>query len=139
MALLYTSTGLSFCYKEAGAHYNIAPELLRAIALSETGEDPSKIAYNSNGSIDFGLMQINSSWIDVMELDKNALIHDPCYNVMVGAAILKYCIDRYGYNWEAIGCYNANSRPKRISYSWKIYRTLLKLKKDLNTSKGDSN
>lgn len=129
--LLSPAIAFSFCYEEAGAQYNIAPELLRAIALSETGEDPSKIGYNKNGSIDLGLMQINSSWIEVMKLDKNSLLHDPCYNVMVGAAILRYCMDIYGYNWEAIGCYNAKSRIKKVSYSWKIYRTLLKLKKDL--------
>ncbi|MFN3739383.1 MAG: lytic transglycosylase domain-containing protein [Thermodesulfovibrionales bacterium] len=129
LILLSPAIASSFCYDEAANRYNINPQLLKAIALSETGENPSLINLNKNGSLDFGLMQINSSWIEIMNLDKQALLSDPCYNVMVGAAILKYCIQRHGYTWEAIGCYNAKNKLKRISYSWKVYRTLLRLKK----------
>ncbi|MDI6890539.1 MAG: lytic transglycosylase domain-containing protein, partial [Thermodesulfovibrionales bacterium] len=52
------------------------------------------------------------------------LLSDPCYNVMTGARILRLCIDKHGYTWEAVGCYNAVSRQKRIGYSWKVYKEL---------------
>ncbi len=120
--------GYAFCYEEAGRIYDISPELLRAIAITETGENPEAININQNGTSDLGLMQINSSWIPVLNLDRNALITDPCYNVKVGAWILRNCMDLYGYTWDAVGCYNAKSLSKKIRYSWKVYKTLNKIK-----------
>jgi hypothetical protein len=73
-------------------------------------------------------MQINSAWIGTLNLNKDELISNPCYNVMIGAGILRQCIDRFGYTWEAVGCYNAKSKEKRVGYSWKIFRELRKEK-----------
>ena len=73
-------------------------------------------------------MQINSAWIDPMRLNREDLIADPCYNVTIGARILRQCIDAHGYTWEAVGCYNAKSKGKRVGYSWKIFRELKKEK-----------
>ncbi len=73
-------------------------------------------------------MQINSAWIDPMHLNREELIADPCYNVMAGARILRQCIDKHGYTWEAVGCYNAKSKGKRVGYSWRIFRELKKEK-----------
>ena len=106
--------------------YGINPGLLRSIARVESGLDSKAMNFNKNGSADFGLMQINSAWIDTLRLDKNELLSDPCYNVMTGAKILKGCIDRWGYTWQAVGCYNAITESKRVGYSWKIYRELKK-------------
>ena len=79
---------------------------------------------NSNGSSDLGIMQINSSWVKPMGLDYQELIKNPCYNVMTGAKILKKCVDKHGYTWEAIGCYNAVSPHVRVKYSWKVFNEL---------------
>jgi hypothetical protein len=65
-----------------------------------------------------------------MDLKKERLMEDPCYNVMTGARILKQCIDRHGYNWQAVGCYNATNVQKRMNYSWKVYHALLKRPKE---------
>lgn len=49
-------------YAAAGAKWGVAPEKLHALALQESREDPSKISPpNTNGTRDYGLMQINSS------------------------------------------------------------------------------
>jgi hypothetical protein len=63
-----------------------------------------------------------------MHLNREELIADPCYNVMAGARILRQCIDKHGYTWEAVGCYNAKSKGKRVGYSWRIFRELKKEK-----------
>lgn len=120
--------GRAFCFEEAGNTYGISHELLRSIAQIESGMNAKAINSNANGSQDFGLMQINSAWIGVMELNRERLLSDPCYNVMTGAKVLTTCIERYGYSWEAVGCFNANNRNKRVSYSWKIFRELKKEK-----------
>lgn len=113
-----------FCFEDAGKTYGINPVLLKSIARIESNLNPKAMNKNQNGSIDIGLMQINSFWIKTLGLDSGKLISEPCYNTMIGAKVLKQCIDRYGYTWEAVGCYNATSTPKRVKYSWKIFNSL---------------
>ena len=114
----------AFCFDEAGKKYAISPVLLECIARTESHLDPKAENKNRNGSVDIGLMQVNSYWIKTLALDKERLITDACYNTMTGALILRQCIDRYGYSWEAVGCYNAVSQDKKAAYSWKIFRQL---------------
>jgi hypothetical protein len=114
----------AFCFSEAGTTYGISPQLLKGIAKVESNLNPKAVNRNPNGSIDMGLMQINSSWINRLSLEPDRLLSDSCYNVMTGAKILRLCIDKYSYTWEAVGCYNAVSRHKRVDYSWKIFEIL---------------
>jgi hypothetical protein len=122
--LFQPSMVTAFCFDEAAAQHGLSPRLLRSIAMVESGCRPAAVHVNSNGSTDLGMMQVNSSWISKLGLDTGRLLRDPCYNVMTGAGILRQCVDRYGYTWEAVGCYNAFSRDKRVDYSWKILRAL---------------
>jgi hypothetical protein len=122
--LLHPSMVTAFCFDEAAAQHGLSPRLLRSIAMVESGCRPTAVHVNTNGSTDLGMMQVNSSWIGKLGLDTGRLLRDPCYNVMTGAGILRQCVDRYGYTWEAVGCYNASSRDKRVDYSWKILRAL---------------
>lgn len=122
--ILLPVVACAFCFDEAAQEYGISPRLLQSIARIESNFNPSAINRNSNGSRDLGLMQINSSWIKTLELDSQELLHNPCYNVMTGARILKKCMDRHGYTWEAVGCYNAANTSYRMRYSWKIFREL---------------
>lgn len=114
----------AFCFEEAGNIYGVSPALLRSIAVVESGLNADAVNRNKNGSEDLGLMQINSEWLQTFQIDRDKLMSDPCYNVMIGARILKTCMDRYGYSWEAVGCYNARTRGKRIDYAWKILREI---------------
>jgi soluble lytic murein transglycosylase-like protein len=114
----------AFCFEDAGKQYGIPYQLLKSIAGIESNMNPGAFNVNRNGSFDVGLMQINSFWIKTWGLNKDELISNPCYNVMIGANILKKCIDRYGFNWEAVGCYNANNLQKKMNYSWKIFQNL---------------
>jgi soluble lytic murein transglycosylase-like protein len=115
------------CFEEAGLTYNISPLLLYAIAHQESNLKPNAINYNTNGSYDYGIMQINSSWYSVLGHDAWLHLSDPCYNIHVGAWILSGCINKYGYNWNAVGCYNSNYRDKRNKYAKKIMRKINKL------------
>ena len=122
--IFFTAGAYAFCFEEAGKAHRVSPELLRSIARVESGLNYGAVHTNKNGSRDLGLMQINSAWIDILNLKSEELIADPCYNVMTGAGILRRCIDRHGYTWESVGCYNAQSKGKRVGYSWKIFREL---------------
>ncbi|GAB4415803.1 MAG: hypothetical protein OHK0032_11940 [Thermodesulfovibrionales bacterium] len=123
-SFLVPSISNAFCFDEAGGAFGINPFLLRGIARVESNLNPAAINRNTNGSVDIGLMQVNSSWVSSMGFDAVRLRSDPCYNVMSGAKILKLCIDRHGYTWEAVGCYNAVSRNKRVNYSWRVFDML---------------
>lgn len=114
----------AFCFEEQEGVYGLNPYLLRSIAETESNLNTKAINKNPDGSFDIGLMQINSSWIRPLGLDRERLISDPCYNVGTGARILNMCVEKYGYTWEAVGCYNAVSKGKRTRYSWKIYNKL---------------
>ena len=105
LALGFGTRAQAFCFNRAGIMYSISPELLEAIARVESGLDPDAINRNADGSYDYGLMQINSRWQEKLSSNWSHL-SNPCYNVMVGSWILKQCIDRYGYTWDAVACYH---------------------------------
>lgn len=109
----------AFCFQEAGQRYAVSPWLLWAIAKAESNLEPSALHHNSNGTIDVGLMQINSIWADQLGKTWNHL-GDPCTNVMAGAWILSQCIQDYGYTWKAVGCYHSRTPTRRDAYAARI-------------------
>lgn len=124
IATFLPGTLLGFCFEDAGNTYGISPTLLKGIARVESNLNPKAINKNTNGTSDIGLMQINSAWLRSMSVNANDLLNDACLNTMTGAWILRQCIDRHGYGWEAVGCYNAMSRDKKVNYAWKVFRQL---------------
>jgi len=123
-----SANAFCFCFEEAAHQYNISPEILYAIANVESNFDPGAVNWNKNGSYDYGVMQINSRWYKILGTDAWSRLGDPCYNVHVGAWILAGCMKRYGYTWEAVGCYNAKSKNKRTIYAYKVWGVMTKLK-----------
>lgn len=110
----------AFCFEEAGGRYGVPPGLLWAIAKVESNFDPRALSRNPDGSLDIGVMQINSSWASELDPKLWRALYDPCTNVMVGARILADCLQRHGYTWEGIGCYNALSPERRADYARRI-------------------
>jgi len=123
---------LGSCFTSAGQRYGIAPSLLQAMARAESGLDALARHANIDGSVDIGLMQINSVWLPLLQRSGIApeMLWHPCYNIHVGAWILAGNIRRFGYTWEAVGAYNAGTRQdrktesRREAYAHRIYRHL---------------
>jgi soluble lytic murein transglycosylase-like protein len=115
----------AFCFEEAGMQYNLPPQLLWSIAKSESNFKPDAVNVNKNGSYDYGVMQINSSWAGRLGDKLWSQLADPCTNVKVGAWILRQCINDYGYNWKAIGCYNSRTPGKNEAYAQRIAAILV--------------
>jgi len=114
------------CWEAAAAQYGVNPQLLVAIARTESGMNPAALNRNKNGSYDIGLMQINSSWLPTLRkygVEEQAL-WDPCTNIHVGAWVLSQNMQRMGNSWEAVGAYNAKNPAIRIKYALKVYRNL---------------
>lgn len=124
--LLYTVTAHAYCFEEAGQEYNVSPSLLWAIAKIESGFNPVAVNRNTNGTYDYGLMQINSRWYRTLGRERWMNLGDSCFNVRTGAWVLSQCMKQYGYNWKAVGCYNAGKNSnKGASYARKIHKTLI--------------
>lgn len=116
------------CFAAVGRYYHINPLLLRAIAKQESNFDPRAVNdSNTNGSTDYGLMQINSMWLPILAtigIDAQRLLNEPCVNIAVGGLILHGNIKRYGMSWEAVGAYNAASPDKRKRYAARVAQHL---------------
>ena len=114
------------CWQEAGNRYQIAPALLYAIARTESALNPAASHRNHDGSVDIGLMQINSAWLP--QLARHGIsarqLWDPCTNIHVGAWVLAQQISELGMTWNAVGAYNASTPLKRTKYAWKVYHNL---------------
>ena len=114
------------CWEQAAERYGVSPELLYAIARTESGLDPRAVGHNRNGSRDIGLMQINSAWLprlSALGITERDLLN-PCTSIHLGAWILAGNVQRLGYTWEAVGAYNATTPFKRTRYAWKVYANL---------------
>ena len=126
------SFALSPCFGAAAQHYGIAPELLLAIARTESGLDPLAVHLNPDGSWDVGLMQINSRWLPALREMGIAAesLYEPCTSIWVGAWVLAGNIHRLGYTWQAVGAYNAGmarspaARARRDAYAQRLARQL---------------
>ena len=118
-ALCFPDDARAYCWAEAARRYDIEPELLQAIADVESGFRADAINHaNRNGTRDIGLMQINSIHLPRLlkqGITEERLLSEPCLSVEVGASILAEFIQRFGYNWTAVGSYNvgAGSGPQR--------------------------
>jgi len=117
---------LASCWNEAAARFGVNPNLLYAIAKTESSLNPHALNRNKNGSYDIGLMQINSRWFPTLRkygVSEEQLL-DPCTSIHVGAWILAQNMQRMGNSWEAVGAYNARDPVLRQRYAGKVYRNI---------------
>ncbi|MBN3787348.1 transglycosylase SLT domain-containing protein [Burkholderia sp. Ac-20353] len=111
------------CLDDAAAFQHVSVSLMRGIAQVESGMNPNAVNTNTNGTVDIGLMQINSTWLPTLAREgiTRESLFDACTNAYVGAWILSQNIRQLGPNWNAIGAYNSASPDKRLAYARKVY------------------
>ena len=104
------------CFATAAARYQVSEDLLLAIAKIESNFEPRAVHYDSDGTHDVGVMQINSSHFARLSdqgITEDTLLNRPCTNVAVGASILAGFIQQFGATWRAVGAYGAGSSPHK--------------------------
>ena len=111
-------------FEEAGEYYRIDPKILYSIAKKESNFNPNAINRNSNGSVDIGIMQINSSHLKEIEKFgfKKEHLFNPKINIYAGAWLLKRCFNKHGVSKDGITCYNG--RIKDNPYGYEVLREL---------------
>lgn len=102
------SNEVDYCISKVSEKYGINPEIFYAIAKIESGFNPYAYRKNRNGTVDIGLMQINSQTARHFGYSPSQL-WDICTNVEVAALKLRSCYQIYGESLKTIGCYHSNT------------------------------
>jgi soluble lytic murein transglycosylase-like protein len=128
LLLIYSLPGWSYCFTEAAARYRISPDLLQAIARVESNMNAEAIRNNQNGTKDYGLMQINTVWLNQLSGHGVSQVHlmDPCMNIMVGAWILSGLVAKHGLSWQTVGRYHSSTIGRRDEYARKVYEQMIR-------------
>jgi soluble lytic murein transglycosylase-like protein len=119
------------CFEEAGKMYKVPPMLLQSIAWVESRYDKNAENYNTNGSVDMGVMQINSLWLEPLSEYgvETKHLYNACYNISVAAWILRKQINEVGYNWQAVAHYHSRTPERGENYARKVARVYFALKR----------
>ncbi|WP_457628683.1 lytic transglycosylase domain-containing protein [Persephonella sp.] len=112
---------IEYCFTVNSERFGIPVEVYRAIARVESGFDPSAINYNRNGTVDIGLMQINSATARYYGYSPQE-VWDICTNVEVASLKLLDCYREFGDSPLTIGCYHSKT-------PWYMKRYIKKVEK----------
>lgn len=103
------------CALQIAKRYQVPVGLLRAIRHREGGIVGKQSLPNSNGTVDIGPMQINSSWLSKLAdngVSREILSNDYCTNVVVAAWVLRNNYVATSDWSEAVAAYNAGIRSR---------------------------
>jgi len=113
------------CVNQAAIVYQVPATLLISILKVEGGHIGTA-SPNSNGSFDYGPMQINSFWLTKIKqygFSKNQIQYDPCANVYVATWILGQEIANAGNDvWRGVGNYHSHTPEENRTYRYKVQK-----------------
>lgn len=116
---LRASVAHAGCFEEAATYQHVNPVILQAIAWQESHYRADAMHLNENGSVDYGLMQINTIHLRNLSkygIDKEALM-SPCKSVFIAAWHLRMQMNKYGNTWAAVGAYHSETPALRDDYA----------------------
>jgi len=99
------STGYDRLIEKTAKKYNLNPELIKSVVMTESAGDPE--AVSPAGAK--GLMQLTDSTAAEMGVGN---VFDPAQNIEGGTKYLKQMVDRFGDLDKALAAYNAG--PSRV-------------------------
>lgn len=97
---------LGYCFDYAAQTEQVNATVLMAIAWHESHFLPWRVHRNRDGSFDYGLMQINSTNLASLHLNKTTVMQ-VCNNIVAGARLYRRAVRRYGNTWAAVGAYHS--------------------------------
>jgi hypothetical protein len=118
------SVALLACMVAVASFYHLPPRVLPAIERVEGGSIGA-VHGNADGSVDLGLMQINSRWLAPLAqytaqptpVLRARLVGDGCFNIAVAAAILRIELNETGGDlMQAIGDYHSHTPELNAAY-----------------------
>lgn len=122
------------CTQKASKHYNVDPFVLQTLLKLEGGRIGTIRRNKSNGTFDYGVMQVNTSSIEEVyrlqkiKINKDMLANDPCYNIHIGTWVLAMKIkNANGDIWKGVGNYHSKTRVHHVRYlrdAVKVYKEI---------------
>ncbi|WP_321959331.1 lytic transglycosylase domain-containing protein [Burkholderia cenocepacia] len=118
------------CVVQAANDYTLPVRGLLAVWLTEGGR-AGTVSKNTNGTSDYGPMQINTVWAKRLEsqfgVTRQMITDDFCWSVRAGAYILRYEINQAGGSfWDGVGHYHSRSPQYKFPYIERVYRNSMK-------------
>lgn len=117
------------CINHAAIVYHVPAKLILSIMNAEGGRN-GMANRNKNGSIDYGVMQVNSSWLDKIGtygFSAKDLQFNACKNVEVGSWIISQSLANGDTAWIGIGNYHSHTEKFNQRYSTTIKRNLARI------------
>ena len=128
------------CMAQSAAAYKLPLVLLQAIAKTEGGSTGT-VSRNKNGSVDMGVMQVNSIHLQsaphnflARGVTASQLINDDCVNIAAGASILRYEIDRAPDFWTGVARYHSRTPHFAAIYLAKVVNHLRTLTRSVEVA-----
>jgi hypothetical protein len=110
--------------------YHLPPRVLPSIQAVEGGA-VGVVSHNTDGSDDFGVMQVNSIWLRRMsqisglpapEVRKR-LIGDACFNIAAAGIVMRTYLNETGGNlMRAVGDYHSHTPALNFDYQTRVWR-----------------
>lgn len=117
------------CINRAAIIYKIPATLILSVLKQEGGKNGDAIK-NKNGTFDYGVMQINSTWLPKIAAygyTKDDMQYNTCKNISVGTWILSQSIANGKNLWAGVGDYHSHTPDHNRTYRNKIYKNYEKL------------
>lgn len=124
------------CVEEAASRYGVPAVMLRAIAQQESSNNARAWHLNADGTVDIGLMQINSRWIPRLRTHgiQAQDLWDPCVSYMVGAWLLSDSFIRKGYNLQGLGAYHSPDPDRQRRYAREVLSKMQSIRQSQGTA-----
>ena len=128
------------CMVRAAHYFRVPLPLLQAVRAQEAGA-VGLVQPNVDGSFDYGVMQINSRWLRMLEpvgYTATVLTNQECANVVAGTWILARELERAGvWNrskpeaqafWRAVGAYHSRDPIRNRAYAEQVWQRYLRFR-----------
>lgn len=110
------------CINSAAVRYYVPATLILAVIKAEGGRN-GMARKNKNGTYDYGVMQINTVWLNKIKsfgYTAEDLQYSPCKNVEVGTWILSQSIAEAAVLPKGIGNYHSHTDHLNKKYHQKV-------------------
>ena len=111
------------CINRAAIAYHVPVPIILSVMKQEGGKNGQAIR-NKNGTIDYGILQINSIWLPKIAAygyTKEDIQYNACKNMLVGVWIIAQNMASNPSVWKAIANYHSRTPVYNHRYQKKIY------------------
>ncbi len=122
------------CINRVAILYHVPSTVILSVMIQEGGRNGQAVR-NKNGTIDYGIMQINSIWLPKLAAygyTKEDIQYNACKNISVGVWILSQSIASGKNLWSGIGDYHSHTPDHNRHYRNTIYKNYKKISVILN-------